>query len=78
MIIDGWVIERKVPIWSFLDYPGLPKGESSWIAQSPDDERVSVMIKDGVMHLVDDIDYYPSGGYSVPLAVVAKLQELGE
>lgn len=73
--IEGWIIERRLQGW-VNPPPGLSVPRERWTAQSPDSENVSVWIESGALQLLDDEQYYPGGCYSVPLAVLGKLQEL--
>jgi len=77
MLIDGWAIERKVYGW-VIPPAGLGTPVERWVARSLDmyNKKVSIWIEAGAVQLLDEEEYYPGGCYGIPLAVIAKLQEL--
>ncbi len=68
-LVAGWKF-----VWS-VAYP--PHIVAHWAAESQEDKEVSVRLSDDGTELWvgDDEQYYPSGSYSVPLAVIEELRE---
>jgi hypothetical protein len=67
--IEGWTFTCEWKTDKHAD--GL-----KWKATDPGDNDVSVCIEDGALSVFDRMDYYPSGSYSVPLAVIDALRRL--
>lgn len=61
MKLSGWTIERN---------------GKSWLARLDEDKDVTCKLSDDGRTLLvrDDCQYYPSGGYDIPLSVIEALQ----
>lgn len=65
--ICGWQIRRE----EVCSGVGM---RETWVAHCPTDKAVTAWIEDGHLVVSDDTQYYPGGGYSIPLPVIVELQ----